>query len=162
MEMFSVGYTMLSIKDCSNESHFELLLLILLTFTFHGLGTNLLVVFLKGSKILTTLRELSFFHTLTNVPGNEGTLGGHEIKLVVHAGEHLCHCGGVGDHAASTLHLGQVTTWHHGGWLVVDAALEASGAPVDELDGTLGLDGRDGRVHVLRHDISTVHHAAPM
>merc|ERR1712224_1150075 len=137
MEMFSVGYTMLSIKDCSIESHFELLLLILLTFlltlAFHGLGTNLLVVFLKGSEILTTLRELSLLHTLSDIPVNEGTLGVHEIELVVHAGKHLSNCGGVGDHAASTLHLGQVTTWHHGGWLVVDATLEASRAPVDEL-----------------------------
>ena len=34
--------------------------------------------------------------------------------------------------------------------------LEPCGAPVDELDGALGLDGRDGGVDVLGHDITTV------
>jgi len=61
---------------------------------------------------------------------HEGTLGVHEVELVVNAGEHLNHTGGVGDHAHSTLHLGEVTTRHHAGWLVVDAALEPSRAPV--------------------------------
>ena len=36
---------------------------------------------------------------------------------------------GVGDHAAGAHDLGQVAAWHHSGWLVVDAALEARGAP---------------------------------
>merc|ERR1719446_1146475 len=44
--------------------------------------------------------------------------------------------------------------------LVVDAALEARRAPVDELDRALRLDGGDGRVHVLRHDVAAVHEAA--
>jgi hypothetical protein len=44
--------------------------------------------------------------------------------------------------------------------LVVDTALEASGAPVNELDGTLGLDGGNGGVNVLWHNITTVHQAA--
>merc|ERR1712188_41419 len=94
---------------------FLILLTFLFTLAFHGLGTNLLVVFFKGSKILTTLRELSLLHPLSDIPVNEGTLGVHEIELVVHAGKHLSNCGGVGDHAASTLHLGQVTTWHDSG-----------------------------------------------
>jgi hypothetical protein len=42
------------------------------------------------------------------------------------------------------------------GGLVVDAALEASGAPVDE---PLGLDGGNGCVHVLG-DVTAEHHAA--
>ena len=40
------------------------------------------------------------------------------------------------------------------------AHLEASGAPVDELDGALGLDGGDGGVDVLGNDVTTVQHAA--
>merc|ERR1719376_1460487 len=44
--------------------------------------------------------------------------------------------------------------------LVVDAALEASGAPVDELDGALGLDGGDSGVDVLGDNVTTVHEAA--
>ena len=39
-------------------------------------------------------------------------------------------------------------------WLIVDATLEASGAPIYELDGTLGLDRRNCRVHILWHHIS--------
>ena len=46
------------------------------------------------------------------------------------------------------------------GGLVVDAALEARGTPVDELDGALGLDGGDGSVDVLGDDVSAVHEAA--
>ena len=39
-------------------------------------------------------------------------------------------------------------------------ALEAGRAPIDELDRALRLDRRNGSVHVLRHDITAVHHAA--
>jgi hypothetical protein len=44
--------------------------------------------------------------------------------------------------------------------LVVDTALEASWAPVDELDGSLGLDGGDGGIDVLWNDITSVHQTA--
>ena len=73
---------------------------------------------------------------------------------------HLGDGGGVGDHADGALDLGQVTARDNCGGLVVDAALEAGGAPVHKLDGALGLDGRYGRVHVLGHHISAVHEAA--
>ena len=36
---------------------------------------------------------------------------------------------GVRDHAAGTHDLGQIATRHDGRWLIIDAALEASGAP---------------------------------
>ena len=136
-----------------------ILLTLLLAFALHGLGTDLLVILLESGKVLATLGELTFLHTLTDVPVNEGTLGVHKIELVVHAGEHLSDGGGVGDTATGALDLGEVTTWNHGWWLVVNSALETGRAPVDELDGTLGLDGGDGGVDVLRDDISAVHHA---
>ena len=41
----------------------------------------------------------------------EGTLGVHQVKLVVQTGPGLGDGGGVAQHAHSTLHLGQVTTW---------------------------------------------------
>ena len=91
---------------------------------------------------------------------DESTLGVHKIELVVDAAEHLSDSRGVGDHAHGALHLGKVTTGHHGRGLVVDTALEASRAPINELDGALGLDGGNGSVGVLRHDITTVHEAA--
>ncbi len=37
--------------------------------------------------------------------------------------------------------------------------LESGGAPVDKLDGLCGLDGRDGSVDVLRHDVATIEEA---
>ena len=78
----------------------------------------------------------------------------HEVELVINAREDLRDSRGVGDHAARTHDLGQVTTGDYRGWLVVDAALEASWAPVHELNGTLGLDRGHGSVHILWHHIS--------
>ena len=46
------------------------------------------------------------------------------------------------------------------GYLVVDSDFESGWTPVDKLDGPLGLDGGDGRVHVLRNDVTAVEHAA--
>ena len=40
------------------------------------------------------------------------------------------------------------------------ADLESGGAPIDELNGTLGLDGGNGGLHILRHDITAVQQAA--
>ena len=51
-------------------------------------------------------------------------------------------------------HLSQVAPRHDRRRLVVDADLEAGGAPVDELDAALRLDGGDGGVHVLGHHVS--------
>ena len=88
---------------------------------------------------------------------DEGSLGVHEIELVVEASRHFADGGGVGDHDDRALHLGEVATRDDGRRLVVDAALEAGRAPVDELDGALGLDGGDGGVDVLGDDVTTVH-----
>ena len=91
---------------------------------------------------------------------DEGTLGVHQVELVIDAGEDFSDGGGVGDHADGALDLGEVTAGDDGGRLVVDTALEAGGAPVDELDGALGLDGGDGGVDVLGDNITAVHEAA--
>ena len=42
----------------------------------------------------------------------------------------------------------------HSRGLIVDATLEASGAPIHELNGALGLDRGNCRIHVLRHHIT--------
>ena len=60
----------------------------------------------------------------------------------------------------SAVDLGQVTVGDVLRGLVADTELEAGGAPVDELDGALCLDGGDGGVDVLGDDVSSVHHAA--
>merc|ERR1719446_778115 len=58
----------------------------------------------------------------------------------------------VRDHADRAHHACEIAARDDGRRLVVDAALEARRAPVDELDRALRLDGRDRRVDVLRHD----------
>jgi len=131
-----------------------------LTFALSGLSADLLVVLLKGSKILTGLGELTLLHALTDVPVDESTLGVHEIELVVNAGKSLGDGGGVGHHAHSALDTGQVTSGNNGRGLVVDAALESGGAPVDELDCALGLDGGNGGVDILGDNVAAEHHAA--
>lgn len=128
--------------------------------TFGGFDSDFFVILLEGGEIFSGFGELSFFHTFSDVPMDEGSLGVHEIELVIDSGEDFGDGGGVGDHADGSHDLGEVTTWHHGGWLVVDTALEASGAPVDELDGSLGLDGGDGGVDILGDDVTSVHEAA--
>ena len=91
---------------------------------------------------------------------NEGTLGVHQIKLVVQSGPGFGDGGGVGEHADTSGDLGEVTARNDGGRLVVDADLEASGAPVHELDAPLGLDGGDGGVDILGDHVSPVEQAA--
>jgi len=56
------------------------------------------------------------------------------------------------------LNFSQITTWHNRWWLIVDTDFETSWTPVDELNGTLGLDGGNGSVDVLWHDITSVQH----
>merc|ERR1719261_457338 len=82
------------------------------------------------------------------------------VELVVDAGEDLSDSRGVGDHAHGALHAGKVAARDNGRGLVVDTALEAGGAPVDELNGALGLDGGNSSVDILRDHITTVHEAA--
>lgn len=79
---------------------------------------------------------------------------------MVQTREDLGNGGGVGDHAHSALDLGQISSWHDGWWLVVDTALETSWAPVDKLDGALGLDGGNSGIDVLGDDITSVHETA--
>merc|ERR1712086_98127 len=130
------------------------------TFAFGGFGGDFLVVLLEGSKVLTSLGEFTFLHALTDVPVDESTLGVHKIELVVDAGEDFSDGGSVGDHAHGALDAGKVATGDNGGGLVVDTALEAGGAPVNELDGALGLDGGDSGVDILGDDVTTEHEAA--
>ena len=67
----------------------------------------------------------------TAVRSFERKLGSWDIMtptLSWHLSQTTRHCG-VGDHAAGTHDLGQIASGYHGRWLIVDAALEASGAP---------------------------------
>merc|ERR1711896_76148 len=80
---------------------------------------------------------------------DESSLGIHEIEFVINSGEDLSDGGGVRDHAACSHDLGEVTTWNDGWWLIVDTTLETGWAPIDELDGSLGLDVGNSGVDIL-------------
>lgn len=67
--------------------------------------------------------------------------------------------GGVGEHADGTVDLGEVAVGHVHRRLVADTELETSRAPVDELDGALGLEGGDGGVSVLGDNVTAVEQA---
>ena len=60
----------------------------------------------------------------------------------------------------STIDLGQITVWNHLGRLIADTDLETSRAPVDELNGPLGLQGSNSAVNILWNDIATVEQAS--
>jgi len=91
---------------------------------------------------------------------DESSLSLHKVEFVVDAGEDFCDSSGVGDHADCAHDLGEVTSRDYGRRLLIDAALEAGRAPVDELDGSLGLDGCNSSVDILRNDVASLHQAA--
>merc|ERR1711975_3326 len=105
--------------------------LVLLALALGGLGGHLLVVLLERSKVLAGLGELALLHALADVPVHEGALSVHEVELVVDARQRLSDGRRVGHHAARALHAREVTARHDRRRLVVDAALEAGGAPID-------------------------------
>jgi len=129
-------------------------------FAFDGVDSDLFVVLLQSGQIFSGLREFSLFHTFSDIPVDEGSLGVHKIEFVVESGPGLSDGGSVAQHTNGSLDLGQISAWDNGWWLVVDTDFETGWAPVDELDGPLGLDGGNGGVDVLWHNITSVQHAA--
>merc|ERR1712045_849509 len=110
---------------------------------FIRVQADLFVILLQSSDVLPSLSKLPLLHALPHVPVDEGSLGVHQVKLVIQPGPGLSNGGGVGEHADGAGHLGHVAPRHHGGRLVVDADLEASRTPVHELDSALVLDVGD-------------------
>lgn len=121
-----------------------------------GVRTNFLVILFKGGQIFTSFGEFTFLHTFADIPMNESTLGIHQIELVIKTSPGFSDGSGVGQHTESTLDSSEVTTRDSSRSTAVDTDLETSRTPVNELDGTLGLDGRDGSVGVLGDNITTV------
>merc|ERR1719334_928436 len=93
---------------------------IVTSFNVVGVNTNFFVILLESSQIFTSFRELSFFHTFSDIPVNESTLGVHKIELMVKTSPSFSNSSSVGQHANSTLYLGKITSWYDGWWLVVD------------------------------------------
>merc|ERR1712038_336179 len=127
---------------------------------FSGIHSNLFVILLKSCKILTCLGEFTFFHTFTNIPVNGRTLSVHEIELVIDTGKSLSDCSVVSNHTTCTFCLCDITIWYFTWWLGVDTGLESSRTPVNELNGTLILDGSHGGLNIGWSDITTVHETA--
>jgi hypothetical protein len=147
-------------EACRGVFGMDLVFLGSLAFTLSRVHADFLVILLQGGQILASFREFSLFHTFSDVPVDEGALGIHQVELVIQTCPCLSDGSGVGQHADGTLNLGQIASWNDSWWLIVDADLEASWTPVDELDGALGLDGGDGSVDILRDNITAVQHAA--
>merc|ERR1719295_2364301 len=153
-------------KDATNtfisyyKDLYSLVFISLISFNIIGVHADLLIILLKSSHVLSGLGELSLLHTLANIPVDEGSLGVHQVKLVVKSGPGLGNGGGVGEHTDGSLDLGKITSWDDGWWLIVDADLESCWTPVNKLDGSLALDGGNGGVDVLGDDVSPVEHAA--
>merc|ERR1719244_254782 len=137
--------------------------LIFISISFLSVGrvhANLLIIFLESSHILPGLGELSFLHTLSNIPVHECSLSVHQIELVVQSSPGLSNGSSVGQHTDGSLNLGQITTGDYSRGLVVNPNLEASRTPIHELHTSLCLDGSDGGVNILGHHIASVEHAA--
>jgi len=117
----------------------RLVLSLTLSLVIDRVGANFLIVALKGSQVLTSLGEFTFLHTLTNVPVDEGTLRVEEIELVVETAPSRRDGSGVGEHAQASRNLGKIAARDASRRFVADTKLEARRAPVDELDGSLGL-----------------------
>jgi len=64
---------------------------------------------------------------------DEGTLGVHQVELVVEARPSLSDGCGVAQHAYRSLHFGQVSSWHNGRRLIVEPNFETGWTPVDKL-----------------------------
>merc|ERR1712136_262325 len=129
-------------------------------FTFYGVYTDLFVILLESSKILTSFREFTFFHTFTDVPMDESSLGVHKIEFMIKTSPSFSNSCCVAQHAQSSLYFSKIATRYNSWWLVVDSDLETSWAPIDELNGSLGLDGCNSGVDILGDNITTVRHAA--
>jgi len=79
---------------------------------------------------------------------------------MIDSGEDFSNSSRVGDHAYSSHDLGQITTRDNSWWLIVNTTFETSGGPINELDGSLGLDGSNGGVDIFGNNITSVHQAA--
>uniref|UniRef100_A0A1I8IWZ0 Uncharacterized protein n=1 Tax=Macrostomum lignano TaxID=282301 RepID=A0A1I8IWZ0_9PLAT len=115
---------------------------------------------LHGAEFLAGLGELALLHALADVPVHEGALRVHEVELVRQPVPGLGNGGGVAQHADRSRHLREVASGHRDGRLVVDADLEAGGAPVHELDLALVLDLLDRMIDFIRVDVAPVQQAA--
>ena len=101
-----------------------------------------------------------FFHTLTNVPVNEGTLRVQKVELVVQTTPRAGDGSGVRQHAKTASNLREISPRNVRRGLIADTKLETGRAPVDKLDGPLRLDDSNSSVNILGNDIAAVQECA--
>merc|ERR1711962_699053 len=150
MKSFRVFYFLIAFKS------FLVFSFIITTFKVVRVDSYFFVILLKSSQVFTSFGEFSFFHTFSDVPVNESTLGVHKIKLMIKTSPSFSDSSGVGQHANGTLDLGKITSWDNSWGLVVDTDLETSWTPVNKLDRSLGFDGGNSGVDILRDNITSV------
>merc|ERR1719150_531884 len=103
------------------------------------------------------LRELSLFHTLTDIPVDEGTLGVHHVVLLGDTlGEDTADGDVISNHGDIALGLLHDVSLDLCGWNLVQANLESGWAPLDEGDLVVLLQPLDGGVGLLGLDLSSV------
>jgi len=76
---------------------------------------------------------------------------------VINAWENLSNTCWVRDHAYCPLHLGKISPWNNSWRLIIDAALEPSGTPINKLDSALGLNSSYSCINIFRDHIASVH-----
>ena len=94
----------------------------------------------SNTDMVIAATESCAWQAFANVPVHKCTLAVHQVKLAVNAREDFGNRSGVTDHAASAHDLRKISTGYDGRGLIIDAALESGGAPIDELDGPHGTD----------------------
>merc|ERR1719348_953427 len=115
----------MKISECT-FCHQLLVFLSLHILSFQAICSNFFIILLKSSHVLPRLRELTFLHSLSNIPMYEGSLCVHEVELVVESGPSLSYGGGVGQHAHGSLDHCQVTSRDHSGGLIINTNFEPS------------------------------------
>merc|ERR1719331_3779869 len=111
---------------------------------------------LESGKIFASFTKFSFLHSFSYIPMHESTFAVHKIELMIDARKYFSNGSRVANHAASTHHLCQVTTWNHCRWLVIDTALEPCRTPIHELNCALCFDGSNRCIHILGNHIAAV------
>ena len=101
-----------------------LIFLFFLSLSIDRVDTDLFIILLKGGQILTSLRELALLHAFANVPMDEGSLGVHQVELMIKTSPGFGNRRRITQHTDGSLDLSQVAARDNSWRLVVDADLK--------------------------------------
>lgn len=117
---------------------------------------SFLVVFLQTGKVFLDFIKHGFFQAIAHKPMSEGLLLQHRIELVVQSLENSWNGSWVGQHAQRSFLLSNISIREHTVGLIRYADSKASRAPIDKLNGSLGLNIAYTIAHILRNNIPSV------